>query len=57
VRDCLAKQYWLAQEHGEGATFRRLHTNFDLGTDGQPKSTARIAQQLARIEADTDRIP
>jgi len=52
VRDVLAKQYWLANEHRQGGSFQLLHGNWNLsGTKGA------LAQQADRIEADTDRIP
>jgi hypothetical protein len=49
VRDVLAKQYWLANEHRQGGSLQLLHGNWKAdGTKGT------LAQQLQRIEDDTD---
>lgn len=57
VRDCLAKQYWLANEHRQGGSFQLLHGNWKMA-DGTPLATpvGNLSQRLSRIETDTDRI-
>lgn len=58
VRDCLAKQFWLANEHRQGGSFQLLHGNWKMA-DGTPMATpvGNLAQRLSRVEVDTDRIP
>lgn len=58
VRDVLAADWWLTQNHKVGAKFEQIHANLKMA-DGTPGANpvGNIAQRISRIEVDTDRIP